>query len=85
MSASKTFYDNAAVHYVMTVNLTRQLFQDVHMHMLFDLLAIIGCYKLHNVYSTMLNGLDFAKSEMTESTLQQQALCSRKHSSRMCQ
>jgi len=37
--------------------------------MLFDLLPITGCYKLHNSYSTMLNGMDFARSEMKESTL----------------
>ncbi len=39
------------------------------MHMLFDLLAITGCYKLHRLYSTMLIGLDFTRSKIKESTL----------------
>lgn len=51
---------------IMTVDLICQLFQDVDMHVLFDLIAVTGCYKL---YSTMLIGLDFARSEMKASTL----------------
>ncbi len=53
----QTSYDSAAVHHIMTVNLTRQLLQDAYIHMLFDLLAIAGCYKMHSVYNTMLKGL----------------------------
>ena len=49
-------HDNAEVRFVTTVDLTRQLLQDVHMHVRFDLLAVTGCYKLHRLHSTMLIG-----------------------------
>ena len=60
------FHDNAELHDSMTIDLTCQLFQDVHMHALFD---VTGCCIMAQIVQYYADWPSVARSKMKESTL----------------